>query len=59
MAFISEALPEVVFLVLLWICKCSFQGSPAAHDLHLGASGRPGAVGLGGGGGQDQTQVGD
>lgn len=35
MAFISEALPGVVFLVRLWICKFSFQGSPAAHDLHL------------------------
>lgn len=30
MVFISEAQPEVVFLVLLWICKFSFQGSPAA-----------------------------
>lgn len=30
MLFISEVLPGVVFLVLLWICKFSFQGSPAA-----------------------------
>lgn len=45
MAFISEALPGVVFLVRLWICKFSFQGSPAAHDLHLETAGRPRAAG--------------
>ena len=27
MVFISAARPGVVFLVLLWICKFSFQGS--------------------------------
>ena len=33
MVFGSEALPGVVFLVLLWICKFSFQGSlqPMTH----------------------------
>lgn len=33
MVFISEAQPGVVFLVLLWICKFSFQGSwqPVTH----------------------------
>lgn len=33
MVFISEARPGVVFLVLLWICKFSFQGSwqPMTH----------------------------